>query len=507
MRPIRSSTRRWRITTSHLWALVTLVGIFAFLNTHPIRPQDFWWHLAIGRDIATSGRIPTTDTYSFTAYGTPYASYQMFWLPELSFYLWYRLGGPALVVFAHSLLVTLAYALTLRLTYEHTRNWRIAAITTLFAAALGINDWNVRPQAFTFWLMPLFLLAINRYRERGQHRWLALLPLGSALWVNCHGTYILGLGLIGLWLVDDVWEVLTTPQADQTPSKVHPILAPFVVLVVTAMACLINPRGLGIVAYVRDLSSDPTVQGLVTEWAAPSFSTFHGGAFLIGLLGTATVLALSPHRPSASQMLTFLAFGGLALRTSRGIIWFGLVLAPILADHLAAIRTSWRVRGTGLAGPNRQYVTLNALIAMLLILGAIISLPWFKSFLSLPAAKADLISRETPVEATEFLLDTLPAGPLFHDMGFGSYLIWAAQPDYHVFVDPRIELYPLDLWLDYLRISTARWDWEERLVDYGVHTLMLSPATQAPLVEAARHSTNWREVYTDHAAVILTLVQ
>jgi hypothetical protein len=89
-------------------------------------------------------------------------------------------------------------------------------------------------------------------------------------------------------------------------------------------------------------------------------------------------------------------------------------------------------------------------------------------------------------------------------MGFGSYLIWAAQPDYRVFVDPRIELYPRQIWEDYIIITNALPGWEEYLERYGVRTLMLSPVDQVKLIEAVEASGAWRQVYRDQAAVIYT---
>ena len=101
-----SISRLGHLSITHLWPLAVLVGIFIFLNTHPIRPQDFWWHMAAGRQIVATGRIPVVDTSSFTAAGTPYPAYQVYWLAETAFYLVYSAGGPALIVFIHSLIVT-----------------------------------------------------------------------------------------------------------------------------------------------------------------------------------------------------------------------------------------------------------------------------------------------------------------------------------------------------------------------------------------------------------------
>jgi hypothetical protein len=73
-------------------------------------------------------------------------------------------------------------------------------------------------------------------------------------------------------------------------------------------------------------------------------------------------------------------------------------------------------------------------------------------------------------------------------MSFGSYMIWAAQPTYKVFVDSRIELYTPEIWQDYLSISNALGDWEQTLGEYEVNSLMLSPSEQALLVEKVRLS-------------------
>ena len=108
-----------KLSIEHLWALTVLVGIFVFVNTHPIRPHDFWWHLAAGREILETGSIPQVDTFSYTMTGTPYPSYQAFWLMEVAMVGVYRLGGATLTVLLHGLTITAAYALLLWL------GWRI----------------------------------------------------------------------------------------------------------------------------------------------------------------------------------------------------------------------------------------------------------------------------------------------------------------------------------------------------------------------------------------------
>jgi hypothetical protein len=492
---------KFQLSIEHLWGLAALVGIFMFVNTHPIRPHDFWWHIAIGREILATGKIPIVDIYSYTAGGQVYPSYQMYWLMEVLLYSIYKFGGPAFVIFIYSLVISSAYFVIFWICKLTSKSWRIAAFSVLFAAALGINDWNVRPQGITFLLASLYLLAIYEYQESRQLGWLVVFPLGMVVWVNSHGTFLIGLVLMTIWFGQVIWDVIKSRSTKKQTDAKTLLLVPSITFGITILTCLINPQGLGIVNYLKTLTSNNMVQNLVTEWAPPTFNSLMGVIFLLSLMGIVIVLAISPKRPNFFQMATFLIFGLLGLRTSRGSVWFGLVMAPILAEHISYIVK-------GLQKENRQPTRsegsrlLNIIFSVVLIIMGVIALPWFKSLLPFPQAKAGLISTETPVQATQVLLEKNPLGNVFNAISFGSYLIWAASPQYQVFVDSRIELFSEKIWMDYLNISNANNDWEARLRDYGVNTLMLSPAEQPALVHAAQESGKWNLLYKDNSTFL-----
>jgi hypothetical protein len=491
-----------QLKIEHVWALVGIVGVFIFVNTHPIRPHDFWWHMAIGREIVTNGNIPSTDTFSYTAAGTPYASYKMFWLMEVLLYTIFHTGGAALVIFFQSTVITLAYILVLLTCYKKSHDWRSAAFGMLFAAALGMNDWNVRPQAITFLLGALFIFVIQLLRNGASKRWGIVFPLGMLLWVNSHGTFPLGLILIGLWLGDELWNASVVRWIRRERVNLKACIFPALIMLVSSLVCLVNPRGFGVIRYLQTLGGNPIVQSLVTEWAPPTFDTLGGSLFLGGMLLSAAVLALSPQRPSFFQLTSFLLFSLMGLSTSRGIIWFGIIMSSVLSEHIYAIVVRLKPKS-----PTQVYYgsrLINWIFTYILLGLAIVSLPWFKERLPFPEAKAGLISAETPITATNYLLEHKLPGNLFHAMSFGSYLIWEAQPDYPVFVDGRIELYSEDIWWDYLSISNAQGNWEERLHSYEVNTLMLSREEQPLLVEAIQFNNDWVKVYEDRAAVIFT---
>ena len=471
------------------------------MNTQPIRPHDFWWHLALGREIASSGAIPTMDLYSYVLEGTPYPSYQMFWFADLILYGFYNLGGPALVIFIQSLLITTTYGLLLWLCWQTSQSLRVTAVSVLMAIALGINNWNVRPQVISYFLGVLFLVAIFSYRRSGNRYWLAILPLGMLIWVNSHGSFVIGLVLISIWVADELWQVILKRYRGSGNQSYANLWISMLSMGVTALVCIINPRGLGIISYVRSLTANPAVQNLVPEWAPPNFDDLYGIMFYGVLMFSAVILAISPKRPSFIQLSTFVIFGILGLRTSRGVVWFGIVMAPILTAHISELVRACQP-SPGKARDRTGKPAINWLFAGLILVIVLISLPWFKEYLPFPRNKAGLISSETPLIGTQFLLDEKLEGELFNEIGFGSYLIWAAYPDYQVFVDPRIELYPLELWLDYAAIGNALPGWENLADKYSMNTMMLNPINQAPLVAALEESPEWLKNFQDQAVVI-----
>jgi hypothetical protein len=490
-----------KITIEHLWVITVMAGVITFLNTHPIRPHDFWWHIAIGRDMITSGSIPTEDVYSFTRNGMPYPSYFQFWLAEVVLYFIFITGGPVLTVLMQTLVITLAYTLLLWISFRVARNWRAVAFALLFAASIGFGNWNVRPQAFSYLLGAFILLGINELRITHKRVWLILFPITMTLWVNTHGSFPIGLALIAIWVASESLKAIQNWRLNREQQLKEWYLA-VISLSSAVVGCAINPKGFGFTSYLTMMASNNIVQNFIPEWMQPSFTSLEGLIFFVAFMFSATLLAVSPKRPDAYQILTFLVFGLLGLRYMRGVIWYGITMAPVVADHLAALFKHIGLKQV--VSPDQRSRYINAILVLAMLVMVILSLPWFKSYWPVYPEKKGLISPETPIKATQFMLDSHLPSNIFHEMAFGSYLIWNAQPDYKVFVDSRVELFPISIWDDYFTISNAKEDWEEKLKSYGINTLMLEPENQARLIEAAAQSPNWEMVYQDQAAVIFT---
>lgn len=492
----RFGSRLGSLRLEHLWPATVLTLIFALTAAMPVAQADFWWHVTVGEQIAATRSIPALDTFTHTQAGDPYPSYQQFWLMDLVLYWLHALGGPVLVSVVHALTLTTTYALVLWVAWRASHSWRAAAIATLLAAILGFFNWNIRPQTAAFLLGALLLAGITAQRSSASGRWVALFPLVMVVWANAHGTFPIGLALLGLWVLDELVtqaRAIRAGEAGPATGLTRAALA----LLLSLLATFVSPAGPGWLRYVGAMAGNEAVQG-VSEWLPPDPTEAQGASFFAVLLLMMFVLIRSPRRPTLVELVTFLAFAALGIRYGRGSVWLGIVAAPVIAAHLAALGARFRPAQPAAPSRTESRFALGGLVV--LTLAALVA--------AAPAREAltgrQVIASDTPVESTAFLLAAQPPGPIFNSQVFGSYLIWAAQPDYPVFIDSRVELFPDAVWEDYAAISAARWDWQARLDRYGVRTLFLSPEYAEHLIEAATASPAWVEIYRDDVAVILT---
>lgn len=498
------------LTLDQVWLFAGMAFVALRPLLTPIPPHDFWWHMATGRLIAATGQIPATDSFSFTQAGQPF--YNQSWLGQLLMYGLYQLGGAPLLVLLQALMLAGAYGLLLRLCLIRTDRPRLSVAVLLgLTMPASFDNWIVRPQTYALPLFIAYLYILTMWRlGRGGFKQLLILPALAVIWVNLHGSFVLGGALIGLtfvgvWLqrfVEDLREqrawasrpigqptdVLSRPEKPARPQLRQVFLAGLL----TGAAWLINPGGLQVIGYVRNLLGSSAVTQLVTEWASPSIRDTGGLIFFLFVIVGIVILTYAPRRPDPVDMLIAGAFLWLALGAVRNNIWFTAVATPLLVTQLDGWFPADRSRPAFQGMPG-----INATLAGIIVLMLLLSLPWVKPVLGLPPSLGNVLSPDTPVAAVEHLAaDTNRPQHLFHAMSYGSYMIWEL-PAQKVFADPRIELYPLDQWLDYQRLS-AGYDVEGLLAKYQIDGLLLSNEQQAGLLEWAKaHPAEWEQRYAD----------
>ncbi len=497
--------RRWGLSIDHLWLVIVLAGISFHTALVPLLPNDFWWHLKMGEIMASEGAIPTTNRFGWTVPADAPFTYGA-WLAEYLFYLLYRWGGGTWIVFVRNVLLVVTFWLLAFEARQRGSSWRGAALAVVLAYVMTLNNVVIRPQIWSWVPFMVFLIFLRAYtRADLPKKYLFLCPLLMAFWVNVHGAFVLGIVVTGAYVVGEILANLLNRPEKCSWRKIRWLA---IIAVLTALATLVNPQGVGIFDYVLNLMTDQPSQMLILEWQSP---TPHGVANTVFFLSVLLLMGVSwyvAYRPAVTDALLMAGFLWLAWSGKRYVIWFSLVAMPIFVAALAKGLKLPR----GFAAKTRN--VLNILIAVLVFLPVLFVQPWLFAHLApyfpdaywawvrQDAGEGMFLSTQTPVSSADYLR-AHPGGHLFNEMGYGSYFIWAV-PDQGVFIDPRVELYPYALWQDYADISRGV-RYATLLAKYNVDRVVLDVGLQPDLALSLEEDSDWVQVYADTRAQIWAL--
>ncbi|MCL5744474.1 MAG: hypothetical protein M1541_11205 [Acidobacteria bacterium] len=440
-------------------------------------------HLKVGETIWQTRTIPGHDLFSYTASGKAYPAHE--WLGQLMMYVCYRMGGYVgvmlwLCVLASAVVVGL-YVLCALYSGDHLAGLIGAAVGWCF----GTVGFTPRPAllGFLFLVLELLLLELGRTRSR---RWLWGLPPLFALWVNCHGSFYIGLGALGVavactllpWKSRQIEVPLWTRAARRT--------------LLTAGACslpalLLNPNGVRALAYPLAVVTKQRI-GLawVQEWAPLTVADPRGIA-LLGVFAFLFLMVLVYRMPLRLDELLLLAAGAcMALQHMRLAFAFGVFAGPVVGRTLA------RLMGPERETRNRRWVSPALFAASVAIIA--IAFPG-------QAALERQVKQATPQAAVDFIGRAGLHGRMLNDYNWGNYLIWAL-PEHKVFIDTRSEFYEwAGILPQYLRWMAIGED-PRRLPDkYGIDFCLLR--ADAPISRVMALLPEWRLAYRDGEAVVL----
>jgi hypothetical protein len=485
----------WPLTLDHVWGAAVLAFAWVVGVTLQADQTDYWWTVKLGERLLATGALPTSDPLSFTATRQPYVEQQ--WLAQLVLAATHRLGGLEAALVLRGLLLGVTTALLYALCRRQGARAAAAASACGLALLSVVGGAAIRPQLLALPLFALFLYGTEAARGR---RWpLVVLPPALVVWANLHGSFPLGIALVGLALAGRALELPPGAQVgDRTLRRLALLLA------LCGLAPLATPYGLGIVPWLVDyLRYNTGATGLATlseEWLPTSMGTAHGVLFFaqVGLLAG---LLVRVGAPPPADSLRLLAFAALALQALRSTVWWALVMAPVLAWALTRLASGDRAAGPD-AADRRGVPALNAALVGGFAVVAVLALPWLRphGWLFGPE-RWPVQDPGLPVAAADYVA-TLPATRLFNHMDWGGYLAWRLAPRQQIFVDGRFQLYAPALYRDYFRIASAGADWEERLAAYRVEALVLSRQDEARLLRALAASPRWQAVYCDALAAV-----
>jgi hypothetical protein len=461
-----------------LWLSIALFPLLIIAILLPIQPHDYWWYLRLGKDVLENGAVPVVDTYSSLQAGQPIV-YQS-WLSAVFLWLVYKTNGIPLTFLLVALLIGITYAMLWLLIRAGGVGSRLATLLTMLAGLSGSNNWGVRPQLFTYPLFLAVLWILLKWQNREQKFLWFLVPISLA-WTNLHGSVILLFILIGITFVFG------------NGDRKKLLWATLAALAVT----LVNPRGLMLWQSVIGTFTSPGIRDLSPEWLPPLNQGWQMNIFFAWLILLVPLAAFARRRLSTFEWILFLSFSWLALTGIRYVIWDLFIVSVLTAFLMPESIVKWFDEPQDVKFPGLNFGLGFALLLIPLLLLPGIREGWWKA--SLPA-----LDPQTPVAAADWLVShpELP-GPMWNDVVFGSYLIYAV-PARPVWIDTRIQvIFTTDQAEQYLFVQSAQPGWDSYLEKNNVNLLVLA-STQPALVRAAQNSSQWCQEYHDDVAFIFS---
>jgi len=477
-------SRGWRKLVSFPVLLAVILGtlVYAF-DSGGIADPDIWWHLRNAEVLVQTHSMVRSDLYSFTVPGAPW--FNESWLSELPYYFAWQWMGTLGLFLVMLLQIELIIFGVYGLAYLSSKNVKAAFVASWLAVWLATVSFGPRTLLAGWLCLVAELFLLWQFREGKDRSW--LLPLLFAVWVNVHGSWVIGMVLfaifIGSGLIQGTWGRLEAVR--WTPAQRSKI---GLMGILSVAALFLNPYTYHLVFFPFDLGFRQKLNiSHIEEWQSLDFHDLRG-KILFGMLAATIILALVRKRRWRVEEVLFLLVAFYSAMTySRFLFLAAIMLTPLLAKELDFLPPY---------NPRIDKYWLNALLIVAMLAGCARYLPTRERL------QRNLV-KQYPVKAIPYLQQLNLKGRVFNHCLWGGYLILNAR-NVPVFIDSRIDIYERGgVFADYLdAIGIVKP--LEVLDKYHIRYVLFEK--NSPLTYLLRHTSGWKINYEDGTTVLFERV-
>lgn len=485
--------------------IILILGLvlgFNFAFKSPTDP-DLGWHLRTGQLILEKFTIPKIDWYSHTMPGFAWIDHE--WLSEILLYKGYQIFGFLGLAIIFSLIAISVFFFLIPRVAGRDIAFEIKVLAGSLAVIISTFFLGVRPQVFTLLGLALVLLVLAKLKENENTKAILVLPLIFLFWVNMHGGFAIGIGVLILYLITEgikirhlkkEKETQWVKQSETLTKKAWQRLLKFTII--STLITFINPYGLRIFIELKRTFTDSYGPQIIQEWLSPNFQGLCGILLAIYFIFLIEIMVLRKGKIDLGQFTFFILFLILALQSVRHVPLFVIVTLPYLIRSF-----SGKAQGFFLS-----IFRTKALLVMLILLVGFFGVKY--RHLVLEPVRAGLSEEKLaeqgayPYEALNWLKENSQSGNVFNDYGWGGYLIWQA-PEVKTFIDGRMAHWRKEdkhILKDYMEVTELNPNWQEILKRYNVKWTLIKK--ESSLSQALKLSQDWQEIYQDDLAIIYT---
>lgn len=522
-RPADVSGRSAVSRAEHFW-LTGLIGgsVVLFLCGLTVADPDLWGHTLYGlRSIESGVLTETTDPFSYTAPGAHWVNHE--WLSELIYGGLWLAGGEVVLVLWRNLIIA-GIALVIHASLRRSQAGLAATLLLLTLNAECLSEFVVfvRPQLATFLIFSVWLFVLRSYWDQPS-RWVWTLPVSLVLWVNLHGGFLAGLGILAVFGIGTVIRAGLSASREEVPA-LRRALADYSVRELAAVsgccaiATLINPYGFDL---HRMLWTHLLTEQAVREWQPIwDISTMIDGHAPLWSLGR-SLLSLVPFLIAVPTLLfsrrwqwidlaILLVVGWQAACHLRHIALLSLATLLLLSGPLTeALRNVFASLTDRWSRPDARQLRICGVAATcLFLLGLQIhgtAQMWRRGIAPWEiAVECRSYVPGVPANAVGFIHEHKIEGNLVTDYGWGQYVLWHCYPQNRVAFDGRYRtVFPANIEREFFALQRAGVEQPETtpILDRHPTDIALVPAGRSVDVYLKGRS-DFRCVYRDTQAAV-----
>jgi hypothetical protein len=428
---------------------------------------DTWHEMALIRESLAAGHLLKTDPYAYTPTVTPMVDHE--WGAGVIAYGLVEYVGPRSLILLKFLIAFATFAIAGASAYR--AGGRISLILVLAPVALYLAQFGylavLRAQVYTFLFTAVLFYCLERDRS-GNRTWALGVVLTFPLWVNLHGGFVVGLGLVALHLCEQI--------ARRQPSK-HLIM---VLLGMIAMTAL-NPYGIAFYKFLGRAVTMP--RPYAGEWQPIWYLGTHSTWIVLAAMGVAAY-----------------AFFRRGFAQCRGILLLAAVafeavphrkLLPLFAIGWLCLVPGW-LQGSAMGNWIIRFVRRRT--AFVFASSVAVVVMSFVMAVHVKIWRVGVPESFYPVGAVRYLSDHQFRGNVMTPFRVGSYVSWKLYPAVKVSLDSRYEVaYREPVTKDVFDFYAGR-NWQVVLERYPSDMILVPE--EAPVAELIAHS-DWTRVYWD----------
>lgn len=423
----------------HAWLergllIVLLLGAGVALSANKA-DADLWGHILFGLETIAAGSPQHQATHTYAGAGHPWVNHEN--LSEIVLAVVHHFGGGQGLLLSKLTLGLLIVGSMIIMARK--RGVPVAAIcVVILTVAINLTaGWTLRPQLFTYAaLAALVLLLDTAFADWNTNhtiraRWLWLTVPLLAVWVNAHGGFLAGYGLLVLYLMVRAFQAGLRDGL----AAWRTVLLLALVVAIGSLSTLLTPYGPLMHRWIASAMIQPPAE--ITEWArlGPGTNGFWPAILLISLV-SASLLGTTRRRDPA-QILLMVVAACQAISHVRHVPLLAILVGYWIPTHCESLLARLRLSLSADGGHSQEIVLSRKAFALgggllaitCLVLGGV---------LVQRTEQLNVDRSEFPVAAMEYMADRGINGRMVVTYNWAQYAL-VALPDSTVGFDGRFD--------------------------------------------------------------------